>query len=374
MKLIINSATVIKGGSLQVAISFLNECKEIYGHEYHIFLGKAIVEQIDTDIFPQNFHFYHVPFRPSRRLFHYHSASRLFGKLENQIKPDCVFTIGGPAYWRPTVPHLVGYNLPHYIYPESNFFRIISWRERLLWRLKKIILLNSFKSEADAYVVETDEVGQRLSRLLKTDKVITVSNSLSSYYFNPFGMKNKLPEKNRGEIRLLTLSAYYRHKNLSIIIKVIKELKKIGIGNIKFILTIPQNIYDLLFGDKYKLDILNVGPVKAGECPSLYKECDMVFLPTLLECFSAVYPEAMMMGKPILTSDLDFARSICDDAAEYFNPLNAKDIADKIVALVNNNKRQKELVAKGKIQLKQFKNAKEKAKAYLSICESLVKK
>lgn len=41
-------------------------------------------------------------------------------------------------------------------------------------------------------------------------------------------------------------------------------------------------------------------------------------MPTVLEVFSATYPEAMAL--PIVTSDLDFARDICDNA--YMNLLS----------------------------------------------------
>ena len=55
--------------------------------------------------------------------------------------------------------------------------------------------------------------------------------------------------------------------------------------------------------------IINVGPIKSAECPSLYSECDIMFFSTLLECFSASYAEAMIMKKPIITTDMGFAHT-----------------------------------------------------------------
>ena len=69
--------------------------------------------------------------------------------------------------------------------------------------------------------------------------------------------------------------------------------------------------------------------------PMCTAQSDAMLLPTMLECFSASYPEAMVMKKPVLTSDLSFARSICGNAAIYFNPFDPADIADKIIGLVN---------------------------------------
>ena len=41
----------------------------------------------------------------------------------------------------------------------------------------------------------------------------------------------------------------------------------------------------------------------------------------------------MARGLPILTSDRDFARWLCSDIAQYFDPLSPGSIVDAIVAL-----------------------------------------
>lgn len=38
-------------------------------------------------------------------------------------------------------------------------------------------------------------------------------------------------------------------------------------------------------------------------------------MPSLLECFTATYPEAMRMERPIVTTDLAFAQGLCGEAA-----------------------------------------------------------
>ena len=39
----------------------------------------------------------------------------------------------------------------------------------------------------------------------------------------------------------------------------------------------------------------------------------------------------MFHGKTILTSDLDFARDVCGEAAFYFDPLNPQSIVEAMV-------------------------------------------
>ncbi len=129
----------------------------------------------------------------------------------------------------------------------------------------------------------------------------------------------------------------------------------------------------MLFDDSHKKFIFNVGPVQVMECPSLYEECDFMFLPTLLECFSASYVEAMLMAKPILTSDLGFAHTVCDDAAVYFNPVDPDDIIDKIVYLMNTSKLRDVLVENGKKRLSAFNSPTGRAETFLSICKKMAK-
>ena len=115
---------------------------------------------------------------------------------------------------------------------------------------------------------------------------------------------NKLKAKPDGLYRFVTISAFYQHKNLELIGDVAKVLEQKGRKNFEFVLTIkPEELERVLKGQAHITTVDQV-PLK---CPSLYRECDTMFLPTLAECFSASYPEAMIMNKPIITTDLGFA-------------------------------------------------------------------
>ena len=125
--------------------------------------------------------------------------------------------------------------------------------------------------------------------------------------------------------------------------------------------------------DKYEGQLINIGQVKAEEGASLYEECDAMFLPTLLECFSASYAEAMKLRKPIITSDMGFAHTVCKDAALYVNPMDENDIASKIIELSTSQELQEDLMNKGVERLQKFGSSKDRAKRYIQICKSLVK-
>jgi len=372
MKIVINASTIYKGGAEQVAISFINECKGFPENRYYVLLRENISSQLNLNEFPKNFTFYHLEKRPGSGIVNLFNAIQWCKKIEKEVNPDCVISTGGHGYWRPKAPLLAGFNIPHYIYPESPYFDKMSTRRRLFWKLKKMAHFYFYR-KADAFIVQTDDVNRRLQKQLPGKDIYTVSNTVNSYFRNPAFFENKLPEKEDGEVRMLTLSSYYPHKNIEIIRDVIDSFKNNNSDtkNYRFVLTLPDEIFKSIFEDRHRKQIYNVGFIPIKECPSLYNECDFMFLPTLLECFSASYAEAMMMGKPILTSNLGFAHTVCGDAALYFDPVDPDDILFKVDELIHDPEKQEKLIQNGKKRLNQFNTSTERASEFISICKNL---
>jgi len=185
MKLLVNTASTFKGGGVQVARSFLEECRDYQDYEFHVILSEMLDRLIVREAYPENFQFYTIGYRPATRVLHFKSRVGYFKKLEKEIQPDVVFTTSGPAYWRPQAPHLAGYNLPHYVYGNSPFFNRISAFNRAKWGLKGQVIKYFFLHDSDGWVVQTDDVNQRLRKWLNTSKVYTVTNTCSADYYNP---------------------------------------------------------------------------------------------------------------------------------------------------------------------------------------------
>ncbi len=368
MKIVINTAHQRFGGAIQVALSFINECRAFTQYEYHVWIGHGVGQSIQTDDFPDNFHFYHFDFGVIN-FKKIKAIQNQLSPLEKQINPDVIISTSGPTYFHSQAPQIIGFNLPLYIYPESPFVKDMPVKAKLKLALKKKAHFHYFNRDATAYVTQTDDVNQRVRKALNTKNVHTVTNTASNFYKDWVSYPNKLPQKPKETWRFICISSFYKHKNLELIPKVLDSLHKKGINTVEFILTLKDHDYKTHIGQHDK--ILNVGPVKPAECPSLYNECDALFLPTLAECFSASYPEAMMMKKPILTTDLGFARSICGSAALYFEPKNPEDAAEQVKKLISSQKLQNELVIKGNEQLNKFDSPQNRARKYLELCEKL---
>ncbi len=373
MKLMVY-AVQFKGGSVQVIVALLREFVKFSENEYYVILSKEIKSQIARFEFPDNFHFYDLPCEAGSSSANLKVRNKYFSKLESEIKPDCGLCSSGPLYHKTQAPLLMGYNLPHHIYRDSPYFKTNTIASKIRWFARRVSHRYLFRKEASVCFVQTDDVNKRLRKFLNKDNVITISNTYNTAYNNPMSFPNKLPKRSPGEIRMLTIASYYPHKNLGIIKDVLEELKKRGIDNYRFVVTLSDDYYDKLFGDAFRDKIYNAGFVPAVEGPSLYNECDIMFLPTLLECFSASYAEAMVMGKPIITSDMSFAHVVCENAAMYFDPMSPIDIADKLIYLVEHNEMQDNLVKKGKEHLSQFGTSEDRAIEVLRICSDLANK
>ena len=88
--------------------------------------------------------------------------------------------------------------------------------------------------------------------------------------------------------------------------------------------------------------------------PALYTQCDGLLMPTLLESFSGTYVEAMYHGIPIFTSDFDFAKVVCGNAAKYFNPFDVSDIIFQLNSVYTNNREKINLKKEANARLSSF--------------------
>ena len=370
MTIVINTTTLVVGGALQVALSFLNELKKFGKDEYHVFLSSQVERQLDCSTFPENFRFYSFAQSPAS-LRHRWSVVRRLKQLEAQIAPEVVFTVFGPSYWRPKAKHLLGFALPQIVYADEEYMRSLSVVQRWKYLSYK---KRKFRSCADRYVTESEDVSRRLEKCFKLplDSVFTVGNTCGAHFFDANAQEVlTLPHSLPDVFKLIVISANHSHKNLSLIPEVCSSLLRNGV-RCMFYVTLAPDDYESIMGDHREM-IYNLGPVDVKYCPSLYQQADALFLPTRLECFTASYPEAMAMRKPIITSDLGFARSICANAAEYFDPTSAQDAVRAIQLIMTNEPRRDFLVSEGSKRLRGFPSALKRAEEYVEILHSLVK-
>ncbi len=365
MKIIINASNIRVGGGTQVTLSFVHFLSKFEKFEFYVLASSKVYDQLNFDLLPDVIKVIKVDFGFKYWL---KGKSKDLDAIEAQINPDVVFTIFGPSYWIPKSKHLMGFAMPWLINPDSKAFGELSTK---MWTKKKIqngIKAFFTKRNAHLFVVETEDVKKRLLKYFN----IPLSNTWvadNTYNQNFIDFPVKQPEK--GEwFKFITITANYPHKNLRILNQVIPILKERGL-KVQFTLTIPEDDFKTTFGGESDY-LKNAGPITSAECPEYYNKADALFLPTLLECFTASYPEAMKMERPILTSNLSFAKQICGEGnALFFDPLNPEDIADQIELLIKDDQLYDQLVENGKKRVKEFLTFDQRAERYIQILEEI---
>ncbi|MBR6340246.1 MAG: glycosyltransferase [Alloprevotella sp.] len=369
MNILINASNLKVGGGLQVADSVFRELPKYKEHRFIIVYSDALLKSAEEagrndNIIPVR---YNMPSDWRSLLF---GRNLFLDELVSKEHIYTVITIFGPSRWRPRVRHLLGFARAQLLLPESPYWTKQEVKKNWKLKLKLKLLKRQFDKDSEEYYTESPFISERLMNLYSNKRVYTISNTCNQVFSSPQLWDKNLVLPQFSGFRLLTIAANYPHKNLEIIPAVIDVLK-LSYPDFKFqfVLSIDkdESWSNKVYSERYDKHILFIGKVSVSQCPFLYKQCDAMFLPTLLECFSANYVEAMKMRKPILTSDLGFARGICGEAAVYFNPISAKDIAEKIYLLASNSKFQENLVEKGGQQEKIFDTPEQRVKKMIDI-------
>lgn len=371
MTFLINCSNLKAGGGLQVADSICGQLNRYGEFRFVVVLSSFLdnTKERIRDYKNVNLYSYDIP--NTFRSIIMGRDSFLNGLIEEH-EVEAVLTVFGPSRWKPSVPHLSGFALAQLVIPESPYFKRMRMAERLKWKLWRSIRQWSIKRSADYFWTENPYISERLRKLFRIDEVYTVSNCYNQIFDCPQMWRNsKMIQPFKGTT-LLSISSYYPHKNFEIIPDVVRSLKKLYPSfNFRFILTIDE--HSLAFDKELSKYVVFLGKIDVSECPMLYMQSDIMFMPSLLECFTATYPEAMRMGVPIVTTNMEFAQGLCGDAACYYSAMDADAAAKAIYKVATEKDYANKLVVNGKEQLKKYDNYEQRASKLIGILEEMVK-
>ncbi len=363
MKILVFAANLHKGGAIQAALSFTKEAYVKGGeHQWMFVLSPEISSQLGEIEVPNIKKV--VLKRPKNIVAQIALHTAHMFDIEREFSPDVSFSIFGPPYWFPRSSHVCGFALGWMIFDDSPVWDRLKLRQYLSRKIKNRALANFFSRKWN-YIVETEEARQRLISKLRINpaKVRVIHNGASSYFYNFCDDEKRLSYSNDG-FRFLVLSADYMHKNLDFVPEVIHSLAEKTNERFEFLLTLNSSSWERIRLKSQHLSvsnyIKNMGPLTVEAAAFQMNRCNAVFMPSLLETFSATYPETMVIGKPILASDLPFARDICKDAAVYFDPLCSESAANACCRVMTDNILYELCVTKGMDIAKQYPNPSQK--------------
>lgn len=369
MNILINASNTKGGGGQQVADSICCCLNEIPQHSFVVVLNSFMN---DTEQRIKNYNNVKI----IRHNIKNNWSTFILGRdkvLDDAVNSnmiDAVLTIFGPSRWIPRCKHLCGFARAQLIMHKSPYYTMMPWYNKIKAYMIHNIWSWAFWRCSKVFYTENPLTSKMLEQYYKNVKVYTVTNYYNQVFDNPFDWIEHLLNPFDG-IQMLSVTGPGSWKNLKIAHEAARILRQQHpYFRFRFVMTIKEEQY-IPVDSNLKNCFEFIGQVPVAAVPSLYQQCDISFQPTLLECFTATYPEAMRMERPIVTTNLDFAKGLCGQAARYYEATDAQACADAIYEVATNETLRKQLIKDGKEQIKTYDNYKDRARKLIEIIERL---
>lgn len=357
MLILINTISTKKhsGGAYQIAYNFIVKSLEHKEVDW-IYVVSKDLDEILPEPMKEAENYYVFPTQPDFK-HSYKQVKIKLAALEDQLKPDIVYSITAPSYFTFKTKEVMRFTMPWVTHPNKYSWSVLSMKERIkmriyCWNQRRLI------RKARFFVTQTETTKQGIIRItgVNRENVKVVPNVLPAV-FKAFPTS---PFKQDGDwIDIACVGNPSAHKNMDIIPYVLVALREQGVENVRFHVTIPpgevwnkmrRRLIDIGMKDR----VVTHGRCSQGELSELYRHCQLCFLPTLLEVFSASPLEAMFFNLPIVATNFNFNREVMDDACLYYEPRNANDAARKIKEYVDSPALQQEMKVKMSDRLQLF--------------------
>lgn len=284
-----------------------------------------------------------------------------------------VFSLfGGAPLFSPGIYKISGFAYSNIIQPEIPFWGFLP----PLQRLKKgvIDLFRRWLAQAaDEIILETDYLKTRAEGVLfKHAKLHVVKMAPSLLVTKEL---HERAESDKETFDILYLAGPHPNKRIHLLGTIFSQLNA-GSRKFRLITTLPSNSsyyrqVELSFIENSCPEALhNIGPVSPNSVGRLIVGMDAMINVALLESFSNNWVEAWAANIPLITTDADWARASCGDAAIYIDPTNPRASAEKLLAILSNPDAIKQLVLHGQSQLQSLPTAQEKFDQYMTIINS----
>lgn len=274
----------------------------------------------------------------------------LLNRIVKANRIDAVFNFGDIVL-PVNAPQVYFFDWSYAVYPDSVAWTRMNRVSYLQRRLKYHIIRFALKY-ATLTIAQTPTMAERLKTLYGLERVVTVPTpvTLASTHQNAprdFGLPTS-------RILLLCLANYAPHKNLEILTPLARLLRERDL-DFTIVTTLDpdrskaaRKLLAAIEQEHLADYLINVGYVDPAYVPALFDQCHALLLPTLLESYGLPFVEAMFYERTIITSDFDFTRDVCREAAFYFDPLDVKSIADAISQAFADEARRQKKIALGK--------------------------
>jgi glycosyltransferase involved in cell wall biosynthesis len=293
--------------------------------------------------------------KPHSLLKRYWFLNRTVPEICAEQRADRLLCLGNFPPRKPPCPTVVLFLKPSLVYREPALRQRVTLREKLILAYGRHVcrtLLPRFP-----VIVQTEVVRERLTRLYGLDpqKVVVVPNSCPLPLDGDGHLAGKRYDASR-PFTFLCISWYFPHKNIEILGEALKYLPAYTQKPARCVLNIfaeqhpgARKLLRRIAQENSGKQVFSLGWIHSREAlADVYRSADAYIFPSIMETFSFTYLEAMRFGLPILTSDRDFARDRCGDAALYFDPLDPRSVAKSMARIIEDQELRARLVENAK--------------------------
>lgn len=362
MKILVNALTAKRksGGGFQIAVNFIKATLSRTDVDWLYFVSEDVDAAIGTCFSSVKDRLYFVfPTQPDF-LHSYFEVRKTIRRLEPMLLPDIVYSVNSPSYFSFSAPEVMRFANAWVTNPNRYARRTLGTFAKIrntLYCMNQRRLMKKRRY----FITQSETVKQGIIKITRTSSayVSVVPNVLPAYFSEKkLNISGRLPD---GKINIACVAAPFAHKNLAIIPDILNELRrKYKMEHVFFHVTIPEehpawvDMQRVLKGSGGENRIINYGYCSQEKLVGLYSQCDMAFLPSLLETFSASILEAMFFKLPVVASDFDFNKEVAGTCAVYFRPTDAQDAAEKIADLIQDPVKRNVMVESVPAYLKKY--------------------
>ncbi|GIX43402.1 MAG: mannosyltransferase [Leptospiraceae bacterium] len=235
--------------------------------------------------------------------------------------------------------------------------------KKLHYRFYAKTLISQILKKAKAIITVSEYTKKRLQEEFHTDQnnIFVNYNGINQKVFYPatkkeileFKIKYQLPDK-----FLLVVGIGKKHKNLDGLLLALKELWKKQHLLLPLVIAgtnkkIPEYVKPII-DEEIKQWIFFLPFIPKEELRILYSSAFLFLMPSKLEGFGFPLLEAMACNVPTISSNRASLPEIGGDATIYFDPYSIQEIQKTILKVCNDANLRKDLIRKGKSQVKKF--------------------
>ena len=298
-------------------------------------------------------------FTKSKLLNNLKSISDFLNPYKRIIKSNNIKLLHVPIQYSPIYKTSVPVITTMHDVQEFHFPEFFTASERLHRAI------NSFKSvsESDHIIVSFDHIKSDLMKYysIPENKVSVCPPPFADDWFatkketdwQTLEKKYSLTKK-----YLLYPAATWPHKNHIRLLEALKEVQK-RIPDLNLICTGNKtDYYDIIHKKILELGLENslkfLGIVPEDDLIGLYKNAELVVIPTLYEAGSGPLYEAMKYKVPVICANTTSLPETVSNAKYIFNPTDVNELSELIIKMINDENEKRENVSNSEKRMKEL--------------------